>query len=184
MNFKQLLKKHYSNILFVIAIGLLLHPTSKAWILKMISFSPSIEKVSDRVQIQSYNWHLKGLNTEDFDFNQAKGKLVIVNFWATWCVPCVAEMPSLQALYEDYGDQVVFLLVTSDKLNKVKPFLKEHQFNLPIYNQLSASPKEFETQTIPKTFMINKKGQIVVESGRADWNAKSIRKQIDLLLSE
>jgi hypothetical protein len=69
-------------------------------------------------------------------------------------------------------------------INQTKPFLKEHQFNLPIYNQLSASPKEFETQTIPKTFMINKKGQIVVESGRADWNAKSIRKQIDLLLSE
>ena len=181
---KKFLRKHYSNILFVIAIGLLLHPTSKAYILRMISFSPSIEDVEDRIQLNSFDWQLKGVNTTDYDFNQAKGKVVIINFWATWCVPCVAEMPSLQALYNDYGDKVDFLLVTSDEKNKIEPFLVEHKFNLPIYNQRSAAPKEFYTSTIPKTFMLNKKGQIVVETARANWNANKIRKQIDLLLAE
>ena len=178
------LKKHYSNILFGFAIVLLLHPTSKAYILRLISFSPSIESKENRVQISTYHWNLHGLNTEDYDFNQAKGKVVIINFWATWCVPCVAEMPSLQELHEDYGDKVVFILVTSDESAKVDPFLQENGFTLPIYNQTTQAPKEFYTQTIPKTFMLNKKGEIVVEAGRADWNSSKIRKQIDQLLAE
>jgi len=180
----QFLKKHYSNILFVILIGLLLYPKSKTWILRQISFSPGIEKIENRVKVSSYDWALEGLNTENFDFNQAKGKVVIVNFWATWCVPCIAEMPSLQALYDDYGDKVDFLLVTSDSSEKVMPFMEEHSFSMPIYNQISNAPSEFETRTIPKTFLINKSGEIVIEAARADWNTKKTRKLLDKLLAE
>jgi len=180
----KITKKAFSNILFVVAIGLLLHPTSKAWILKMISFSPSVESVENRVKIRSYEWSLKGLNVENYNFKQAEGKVVIVNFWATWCVPCIAEMPSLQALYDDYGDKVDFLLITSDANDKVVPFLKERNFTLPIYNQVNNAPNEFFTQTIPKTFLLNKKGDIVIEAARADWNTKKIRKLLDQLLEE
>ncbi|HIP48760.1 MAG TPA: TlpA family protein disulfide reductase [Lutibacter sp.] len=180
----KITKKSISNILFVIAIGLLLHPTSKAWILRQISFSPSIENKVDQVQLKSYNWSLKGLNTKDYDFNQAKNKVVIVNFWATWCVPCVAEMPSLQALYDDYGDKVEFLLVTSDSNKKVAPFMKERNFNMPIYNQASNAPDEFFTKTIPKTFLVSKDGKIIIDTGRANWNTKKIRSLLDSLLKE
>jgi len=180
----KITKKAISNILFVIAIGLLLHPTSKTWILKMISFSPSIENAENRVQLSSYDWALQGVNTENYDFNQAKDKVVIVNFWATWCVPCIAEMPSLQELYNDYGERVDFLLVTSDPSEKVLAFLKEREFNLPVYNQISQAPEVFYSKTIPKTFLLNKKGEIVIEAGRADWNTKKIRKLLDKLLKE
>ncbi len=180
----KLTKKSISNILFVIVIALLLYPKSKTWILRQISFSPGIENVENRVKVSSYNWALQGLNTENYDFNQAKDKVVIINFWATWCVPCIAEMPSLQELYDDYGDKVVFLLVTSDSNEKVAPFLRERGFSMPIYNQVSNAPKEFFTKTIPKTFLIDKKGQIVIEASRADWNTKKVRKLLDALLVE
>ena len=180
----KLTKKSLSNILFVVVIALLLYPKSKTWILRQISFSPGVESVENRVQVSTYDWALHGLNTDNYDFNQAKNKVVIINFWATWCVPCIAEMPSLQKLYDTYGEDVVFLLVTSDSEDKVKPFLKEHGFSIPIYNQVSNAPKEFFTKTIPKSFLIDKKGSIIIEAGRADWNTKKVRKLLDALLSE
>jgi thiol-disulfide isomerase/thioredoxin len=173
-----------SNILFGILIVAMIVPASRAWILRQIAFSPSIESVENRVQIKSYDWALQGVNTTNLDFNQEKGKVVIINFWATWCTPCVAEMPSLQELYEDYGNKVSFVLVTTDTKQKVLPFLEKHQFTLPIYNQVSQAPDEFFTETIPKTFLLDKNGKIVVKAGRADWNSKKIRKLLDRLISE
>ncbi len=180
----KITKKLVSNILFVILIALMLIPTTKAWILRQISFAPGIEKVENQVQLTSYNWALQGINTDNLDFNQEKGKVAIVNFWATWCTPCVAEMPSIEALYKDYGDKIDFILVTTDPKQKVLPFLEKHQFTLPVYNQVTQAPKEFFTKTIPRSFLIDKNGKIVVNTGRADWNSKKIRTYLDTLLAE
>jgi len=180
----KLTRKHLSNIIFVILIGLLLYPKSKTWILRQISFSPRLENVDKRVKVSSYDWSLQGIKSENYDFNRAKGKVTLVNFWATWCVPCIAEMPSLQTLYDDYQDKVEFVLVTSDAKDKVIPFMKEHNFSMPIYNQMSAAPEEFATRTIPKTFLLDKKGNIVIEAARADWDTKKTRKLLDQLLEE
>lgn len=180
----RLTRKHLSNIVFVILIGLLLYPKSRTWILRQISFSPRVENAEKRVNVSSYDWSLQGITSENYDFNQAKGKVVLVNFWATWCVPCIAEMPSLQTLYDDYGDKVEFVLVTSDTKDKVVPFMKEHNFSMPIYNQVSKAPEEFATRTIPKTFLLDKKGNIVIEAARADWDTKKTRKLLDQLLAE
>ena len=59
--------------------------------------------------LSNYNWTLRDISETDFDFNTAKGKVVVINFWATWCPPCIAEMPSLDLLYQNYknNDDVV-----------------------------------------------------------------------------
>ena len=181
MNF---LKKHYSNILFGIAVVLMLYPPTRVKILRLISFSPSVENVENRVKLATYNWNLQGVNTADYDFNQAKGKVVLVNFWATSCMPCVAEMPSIEDLYKDYADKVDFILVTREPKDKIMPFMAARGFTLPIYNSVSTVPTEFETNTIPRTFVLNKKGEIVIDTGRADWNTIKIRAYIDELLLE
>jgi len=178
------LKKQYSNILFGIVIVLMLYPPTRVKILRLISFSPSVESVESRVQLTNYNWNLKGLYTSDYDFNQAKGKVVLVNFWATSCMPCVAEMPSIEDLYQDYGDKVAFILVTRESKDKIAPFMAARGFTLPIYNPASTAPVEFDTNTIPRTFLLNKKGEIVIDAGRADWNTTKIRTYIDELLAE
>ena len=176
--------KKIGDYIFYLLIILLIIPQTRVYFLRMLSFSPSVEKVEKKVQINSIDWQLKGINTADYDFQQANGKVVLVNFWATWCMPCVAEMPSLNELYKDYGDKVDFILVTQEGPDKVLPFLEKKQFDLPIYNQLNANPAAFDTQTIPKTFLLDKKGNIVIEAGRADWNTKKIRKLLDKLLKE
>ncbi len=177
-------KKHYSNILFGIVIVLMLYPPTRVKILRLISFSPSVENVANRVQLTNYNWNLQGVNTADYDFNQAKGKVVLVNFWATSCMPCVAEMPSIEDLYQDYGDKVTFILVTRESKDNITPFMAARGFTLPIYNSASTTPTEFDTNTIPRTFLLNKKGEIVIDAGRADWNTNKIRAYIDELLAE
>lgn len=173
-----------SNIIYGVLIALLLIPQTRVYFLRLLSFSPRTESVADREKINSYDWQLKGIDREDLDFNQVKGKVAVVNFWATWCMPCVAEMPSIQTLYKDYKDRVEFILVTSDSQDKIQPFMLKHNFDLPVYNNYTQPISEFETRTIPRTFLIDKKGYIVIDAGRADWDTKKTRRLLDKLIAE
>lgn len=178
-------RKMISNILFIVALAVVIYPPSRAWMMRQFAFSPSIENVEDRAKLTNYNWQLKGINTADLDFETAKNKIIIVNMWATWCPPCVAEMPSLQDLYNDYKDQVVFVFVTSEGAKKVTPFMEKNNYNLPIYNMMSKEPDLLSTQSIPTTYLINKKGEIVIKkTGAANWNSTKVRAQLDELIKK
>lgn len=176
-------KKGISNIVFVVIIGLLIYPPTKEYFIKLVSFSPSTIKVEERKQLESYNWKLKGLNTENIDFNSTRNKVVFVNFWATWCPPCRAEMPSIQELYNDYKDKVEFVFISNEKWNIIFEFYTKNDYNLPTYKVLSAIPNQLKSKTIPATFIIDKKGNIVIEKrGAANWNSDKTRLLLDKLL--
>ena len=181
---KQIIKKHWSNIIFVILIILFLNPSSKEWFIKTISFSPSLN--SKVIRIQNPTWSLNGLNTDNINFADFSGKVVFVNFWATWCPPCRAEMPALQNLYDSYKNKVVFLFVTNESLVEVEPFFKKYSYDLPVYNSLTRIPKELNTtNNIPATYIINKKGEIVLsKTGAVSWDSSKSFEMIDGLLSE
>ncbi len=134
------IKKNISNIVFIIIIGLMFYSPTRAYFIRFISFSPSEINVKEQQQLSSYNWHLKGLNSDNIDFNTLKDKVVFVNFWATWCPPCIAEMPEIQKLYNDYKNKVVFLFVTNDNWKKVNKFYTENNYNLPTYTPLTQTP--------------------------------------------
>ncbi|WP_196892688.1 TlpA family protein disulfide reductase [Aureivirga marina] len=180
-------KKKFSitDIILIAFIVLLIIPSTKAKILQIISSSPSVESVGERRKLDTYNWNLKGVNEENLNFNQTKEKVVLVNFWATWCPPCIAEMPSLQKLYNDYKDKVQFVFVSNENPEKIKSFLNNKGYDLPIYSSLSRAPKEFESSSIPATFLVDKAGYIVIDKkGSADWNTSKVRKTIDELLQQ
>jgi len=181
---KQFVKKHWSNIIFVILIISLLNPSSKEWFIKTIAFSPSLD--SKVISLQNSSWELKGLNTDNINLADFSGKVVFVNFWATWCPPCRAEMPAIQNLYAAYKEEVVFLLVTNECLTEVQPFFNKYNYDLPVYNSLSKIPIELNTtNSIPATYIINKKGNIVLsKTGAANWDSSKSFKMIDALLSE
>jgi len=179
----KITKKRIFDLLWVLAFAVILIPTSRAWILKQLSFSPDIEAVSERVPLSTYDWQLIGVNTADLDFNTLKNNVVFVNFWATWCPGCVAEKPSIQALYNDYKDKIVFLSVTNDPKDKVDAYFKKKGYNLPVYNLKTREPKELLSESIPTTFVIDKKGFIVIKSGRADWDTAKTRRYLDDLIA-
>lgn len=184
-------KNRIYNVIAIIVIILFVIPQTREPIqvffhkgFSYINTSTLIDKV-ERKTVSNLNWDLVSDNGERLDFNATKGKVVLINFWATWCPPCIAEMPSLQALYDDYNDNVEFLFVTNDDFEKIAKFKSKNDFNFEVFNPLSQPPSELSIHTIPRTFIINKKGEIVVdESGAVDWNSNKVRSQLDALLSE
>ncbi|CAM3481158.1 TlpA family protein disulfide reductase [Aequorivita lipolytica] len=186
---KSFLKKHWSNILFVAFLALLIFPQTRmpiqVFVQRIISFSPSEKAEAERETLHDYDWSLQQLTAEGVNFSQSQGKVTIVNFWATWCPPCVAEMPSFQKLYDTYGDQVDFYFVTSEKSEKVEKFMEKNGYTLPIFLQTFEAPKKLESFVLPTTYLISKTGEIVIdEQGAADWNSEKMRKLLDQLLGE
>lgn len=176
-------KKQLTNIAFVIIIGLMIYPPTKVYFIRLISFSPSKENVNNQIKIDNKDWKLKGLNTATINFDKLDDKVVFVSFWATWCPPCIAEMPSMKLLYDDYKDKITFLFITNENWNVVSKFYSKNDYDFPTYNQLTNSPKELKSSTIPATFILSKDKKIVVnKKGAANWNSDNTRKILDNLL--
>lgn len=186
---KQILKKHWSNILFTIFIILLMIPQTRmplqVALNRLLSFSPSEISESKRDHLQSYTWNLRNNLGQTKSFEQAKGEVVVLNFWATWCAPCIAEMPSFQKVYNEYGDSVAFYFVSSEDAETLDSFLAKYHYDLPVYQPLTRTPDQLQDRSLPTTFVISKSGELVIKkTGVADWNAKSFRSLLDELLLE
>ncbi|WP_156306817.1 TlpA family protein disulfide reductase [Sphingobacterium endophyticum] len=114
-----------------------------------------------------------------------QGKVVFINFWATWCGPCRAEMPSIQKLYNKYKDNenVVFMLVEIEhNLDGAKEFLAKEKLDMPIYFPESDIPSTWLGNSIPSTIVLNKQGMLVFDhAGMADYSTKEFE---DFLISQ
>ena len=178
----KITKEQIGNAIWILALVLILFtPVGfhvRVWVSKVIAEVISADTVEDDEQItlEDYHWNLVDLDGKRTDFQSAKGKVAVVNVWATWCPPCVAELPKFVDLYADYKDKVVFAFVANDEKEKVVAFLKKKGYQLPVYLQASKAPAELESSTIPATYIISKSGKIVVdERGAANWNSESTR---------
>ncbi|WP_053990264.1 TlpA disulfide reductase family protein [Mangrovimonas sp. TPBH4] len=179
------------NIIFGLMIVLLIIPQTRKpiqiGIHKMLGvFSPSEIKKEERLTLSSYDWQLMGEDDKVMYFDTLKGKVVIINFWATWCPPCIAEMPDFENLYQQFKNnkEVVFLFVTSDKKEAVKSFKEKHDFSFPVYRPMNSYPVELEHETIPRTFFIGREGEIAIDkSGVANWDGARVIQQIENLLN-
>ncbi len=183
----KLNKKNISNLVFVVFLLLFFIPNTRGlmqiFLTRIFSFSPTTIAVEKRPAIQSYNWKLHGVNTESINFESTKGKVILLNFWATWCPPCIAEMPSLQDLYDDYKDKVAFIFLSNEVDEDLYKFMNQKSYEYPIYRSLSEYPKPLVSKSIPGTYLIDKKGNIVIDKvGAANWNSDKVRETIDKLL--
>ena len=92
-----------------------------------------------------------------------KGKVIFMNMWATWCPPCIAEMPSIDKLHEEMGDDVVFVMLSLDQdFEKAKAFDKRKGYNLPIYSSGSNLPEMYKSSAIPTTYVIDADGNLAL----------------------
>jgi len=189
MGFK-LDKKKLTNLFFFIGVLLFLIPNTRGMIqiflTRLIAFSPGVVDQEDQQQVASYDWKLQGIiKAQNLDFETTKGKVVLINFWATWCPPCIAEMPSLQELYNTYNDRVQFLFVSDEVEANLQKFMSDKNYDFPIHRSRSSVPEQLHTKTIPATYLIAKDGAIVIEkTGAADWNTSKVHATIDRLLAE
>lgn len=127
----------------------------------------------------------KNIEGNDIDFKDVKRKVVFLNLWATWCPPCIAEFQGIQNLYDDYKDKVEFIMVSSESPKIIQKFLNNKGYQIPVFNPLTNYPNEFNARSIPRTYIIDKNGYVVVDKkGAANWNSAKIRRQLNKLLIE
>lgn len=122
-------------------------------------------------------------NLEDF-----KGKVIFLNFWATWCPPCIAEMPGIQSVYEEYRgtDEIAFVMISLDEdINKARQFLEGRDYTFTGYRLNGIRPELFRSEIIPTTYVINKEGVLAAKKeGMANYNTSRFKNFLDDLLQE
>ncbi len=127
----------------------------------------------------SYHFELTDVYGQDISFEEFKGKTIFINFWATWCPPCVAEMPDINDLYNELkgNENIVFVMISFDRdFEKAKNFVEKKEFDLPIYKLRTNLPKVYESSSIPTTYVISPDGRIVVSNqGMAKYNTQKFR---------
>ena len=126
------------------------------------------------------------LDSKMFSIQDFKGKTLFINYWATWCNPCLAEMPSMADLYERYSsnDAIIFLYLSREELKTIQEYIPKDESlqKLPIYKVVT-DDEFFATTGIPTTFIINSSGNLIVKDvGSAFWNDQSVFNFIDNLL--
>lgn len=151
-------------------------------------FSPEIYVAEADKKPAEYDFTLLTFEGEKFDFRDLKGKVVFMNFWASWCSPCVAEMPNIQNLYNSYKDRndIVFVMISLDRdPEKARKFIKRKDFSFPMFtpDYSSGIPGIYESPSIPTTFVLNKEGFIDTKKvGMANYDTNEFRKYLDRLL--
>ncbi|WP_228063688.1 TlpA family protein disulfide reductase [Faecalibacter rhinopitheci] len=180
----KVLKNNTSNILFVsLGIVLLFSTDAKAFLqqslMKVGFFKPNLENVvtknidKDYLDVNLINNRGEVVTLADF-----KGKVVFINFWATWCPPCIAEMPSIQILHDkfkDDSDVVILTVEIESKKEKAKQFMKRKKLTLPVYYPNSNLPIVLFDGTLPTTVILDKEGNIAHKTlGMADYSGNDI----------
>src|SRR3954469_2451050 len=115
---------------------------------------------------QKADFTLTDLHGNPWHLRELKGKVVLVNFWATWCPPCRKEMPDLQALYDKYKEQgFVVLSISDEEPAKVQPFITERKITYPVLLDPGRKVnEEFQVEGIPKSFVYDREGKLVAQS--------------------
>ena len=148
MNIKNTIRNYFkkkskfsiaSDIVFVGLIIALLFPSSRMFVVsniqKITLFQPDVkeEKSAPELPASAYQWQFKNMTNETVSFGEFRNKVVFLNFWATWCPPCVAEMPTIQDLYEEYGDKIAFVLVSNEETSVIKKYMDKEGYTFPVY---------------------------------------------------
>ncbi|MFD0793659.1 TlpA family protein disulfide reductase [Mucilaginibacter litoreus] len=177
------------NLLFIAALIIILFfPPAKALLIRggmhIGLFQPEVteQKVPDGPVAEDIILEVQ--DGKAFHLSDLKGKIVFMNFWATWCPPCIAEMPSINSLRKEFKGKVVFIMVDIDNdLGKSVEFMRDRNYDLQVYRTTSSVKGNLASKVIPSSFIINQHGQIVFHhKGAADYSNTKLTTFLNKLL--
>ncbi len=132
---------------------------------------PSLEKAgqilaANDAEIAKLDFTLKDIHGKKVTLSELRGKVVLVNFWATWCPPCMVEMPTLQAIYDHFQPQgLVVLSISDEDMYKVGTFVSRTGYRPEILPDTNGKvAKQFHIDGIPRTFIFDREGKLVAQS--------------------
>jgi len=187
----------FGNIIYLLSaaiiVVMLVNPTAKSLLIRGLIgigfFKPEIPvQVSKRPLADPINIAFRDSSGNVLNTNSLKGKVIFVNLWATWCPPCIAEMPNLNDFYKRYKNypNAVFILADVDNnYTKAKAFMKKHQYVLPVYTLADNIPENIMDGTIPTTLIFNKKGELVFKhTNAANYNSAAFEDYFTKLVKQ
>lgn len=183
----------FSDIFFVIFLIAMLIPGPRKGIMAFVNNLKS-KVIQPKVNTSNVNnlseadfaWQLSDVEGNTVTLSDFKGKVIFINFWATWCGPCIGEMPEIQKFYDKFkdNDEVEFLIVTNENIDVIKNFIANKGYTFPVYSARGEVPKKLFTQTIPTSFLISKDGGIVLhKKGVANWGGEKMEESVNQLLT-
>ncbi|WP_324719519.1 TlpA family protein disulfide reductase [Salinimicrobium sp. HB62] len=158
----------------ILATGLMNPETDEKAELAMTSPSKS-----DILDFELINSKREKVNLEQF-----RGKVIFLNFWATWCPPCIAEMPGINNLYEEIkGKQVELVMVSFDRdFEKAKDFRKKKGYDFEIYRATGRVPSAFSSNSLPTTYVIDAQGNLALTHlGMGNFDTKDFKDFLEKL---
>lgn len=113
----------------------------------------------------SYNMELENSKGERVSMEEFRGKVIFMNVWATWCAPCIEEMPTIQNLYKEVDkERFRFIMLSMDQdFEKAIAFRDKYEYDFEIYRLLGSMPAIYHTKLIPTSFVINSAGNLVLQ---------------------
>ena len=139
------------------------------------SLSEQTENDTTTNPAADFTLNLQDASGKQVSLKDFKGKVIFLNFWATWCPPCIAEMPDINHLYKSADkDKYVFLMVSmDDKFETAKAFRQKKGYDFPIYYMNGPLPEMYNSGNLPTTYLINSKGELTLTHiGIGDYNSK------------
>lgn len=193
-------RKHFSasNIIFIMLMALVvitwINPAAKVQLIRGLmavgAFKPDPNdyardhKTPETLPDYSYRDTFGNVIV----LSDLKNKVVFVNYWATWCPPCLAEMPSINKLYTKFKNnpKVVFIMVDTDNdLQKSMAYMKNNRYTLPLYAPINKFPDALLDGTIPTTLIFGKDGKLKYKhTGAADYNSSNFEEFLEKLVKE
>ncbi|GAB5521211.1 MAG: TlpA disulfide reductase family protein [Rhodothermales bacterium] len=133
---------------------------------------PDLSMPVEEQALARYDVIIRPLNGESIALGDLRDRPIFLNLWATWCPPCLAELPGIQALYEEVGDEVAFVLLSTDENDaEVQAFIEAKGYTVPVYRLGGALPAIYQSPVLPTTFVISPEGRIVLrEEGMARYD--------------
>ena len=137
-------------------------------------FQPDIGLAEEDFVSANYDIPLVTLDGETASLRELRGKVLFINVWATWCAPCLAEMPFIQNLYDEIqDDRIAFVMISTDETREIaSKFIEAREFSFPVYQLTGPMPQPYTSTIIPTTYVVSPEGNIVaIHSGMANYDS-------------
>ena len=188
-----ILAKKYVLLFGVIFIGAILfffeHFTEAPISIADVKTEEKFDQKKSAVGYLAPDFSLRNLKGNYQSLDSFSGQVVVLNFWATWCVPCRVEMPSFEKLYRRYRSEgLTVLAVTLDKKSEknIKSFVEEYELSFPVLlDEEGKVERLYPSMTIPFTYVIDRDGRIVARvDGAKNWESNETFEAIEYLLKK